>query len=473
MNTKKKTDNRFAGYWATGLAFLASFGFFLIAYPYHLMRREQLNLFVFDWDYITQTFRGAGWLARFAGSFLEQFFRLPVAGPLVVALLLTGIGIVIYRICRKFLGMRLSIAIAALVFLWSFLRECGNLFVTRYTIAVLGFLTLVLLALQFRKVWQKAAAGVLLLGAGAWALGAPWHSDYGKLWGVPMFDYEKMIALDAETAKGNWDKVLKISEKDLHMVEASYCYNLALAMTGQLGDRLFDHSQGDPYDFILMVTGEQTIFTNCLAGELWYQLGDMIIAEQSAITSLQASPEHTGARFIERLARVNLITGQEATAQKYLNLLSKTLFYGKWAGRMLEGHLTDEDSSWIRRCRTNMATSDFVHLTDAPRAILQNLLEANPDNTPAREFLLCYDLVRYDLEQFMEDYDPCRLDSHLYKEAVVIWMGQQGITSQEVADEYGIDDGLMQKMNMFFRYPNNYRNTYWYYYAKALNELAQ
>lgn len=453
----------------TGLAFLASFGFFLTAYPYHLMRREQMNLFVYDWDYIAQNFRGTGWLSRFVSSFVEEFFCVRVLGPLVVALLITAIGVVTYRICRKFLGKRLSFVVAVIMFLWSFLRECGNLYLTRYTIATLGFLSLILLALQFKKIWEKVLSAALFLCFGAWALGSPCDSTYGKLWGVPNLEYERMIGLDVETAGGNWDKVLKLSEKDLHTIEASACYNLAQAMKGQLGNKLLDHSQGDPFAFLLSVSGDYDIFTNALAGEQWYRLGDMTIAEQSAITCLQASPEHTGARYIERLARVNIITDQKATAQKYLSILSKTLFYGKWAKNMLNGK-QEEDNVWIEQGRSNMAVSDCIPSSDAVRTILHGLLEANPGNTPAREYLLCYDLLRYDLEQFVEDYEPCRLDARLYKEAFLIWLGQQGVTSEEVVDSYGIDSKVRQRMVSFFRYPDNYRNTYWYYYLKPQNE---
>ena len=101
-------------------AFLVSFCFFLLAYPYHLIRREEQTLFVYDWDYIRQTYRGNGWLARFFSDFLEQFFHLPGVGPFVIALLLLGICVVVYRICRHFLGKWPSLAIAALFFLWSF-----------------------------------------------------------------------------------------------------------------------------------------------------------------------------------------------------------------------------------------------------------------------------------------------------------------------------------------------------------------
>ena len=143
---KKRTES-FPGRCAAALAFLAAFGFFQFAYPYHLIRREQMTLFVYDWDYLRQTYGGDGWLARLVSDFLEQFFHLPVVGPLVVALLLTGIGAVAYKISRKFLGRWPSLAIGAAFYVWSFFRETGNLYITRYTVVMLAYLALVLLAL--------------------------------------------------------------------------------------------------------------------------------------------------------------------------------------------------------------------------------------------------------------------------------------------------------------------------------------
>ena len=85
---------------ASVLGFLVAFGFFQFAYPYHLIQREQNTLFLFDWDYICMTYRGTGWLARLMADFAEQFFHLPVTGPLVIASLLTAIGCTSYRISR-------------------------------------------------------------------------------------------------------------------------------------------------------------------------------------------------------------------------------------------------------------------------------------------------------------------------------------------------------------------------------------
>ena len=458
---------------AVTIGFLSAFLFFWLAYPYHLVRREQMNLFAFDGDYIAQTYRGTGWLARFIADFLEQFFHLPVVGPLIVALLLTGIGVVVYRICRKFLGKWPSLGIAAVFFLWSFFRETGNLYMTRYTVVVLGYLSLILAALQLRKTWARALAVLVFLVFGAWALGSPYHKHYGRLWSMPKFNYDRIIGLDDEVAREHWDKVLELSKKDLYMVEASYCYNLAHAMKGDLGKTLFNHSQSDAYNLLLQVSTDRSLFTNCLAGEAWFQLGNMTVAEQAAIIALQASPDHTGARFLVRLARVNLITGEDAAAQKYLDLLSRTLFYGKWARSMMPGCQDEATRAQLAEARRNLPCSDFVHHSEDPRAVLLGLLEANPSNLLARNYLLCFDLMAYNLDDFIEDYEPVMIPARLYQEAVLIWLSQLRRLNEEEIARFGIEESLGERMARFAQNPNRYRNTYWYYYLKAMNESEQ
>lgn len=466
----KKQKRRFNFACFAAAAFLGSWGFFWFVYPYHLLRREQMNLFAFDADYISQTYRGSAWLARFAGDFLEQFFLFPGVGALIVALLLTGIGVVVYRICRKFLGKWPSLGIAFLFFAWSFLRETGNLYITRYTVASLAYLSLVLLALQFRKAWLRPVAGVLLVAFGVWALGSPYHKHYGKAWGVPLVEYDRVIGLDTEISRENWDKVVRLSKKDLHMVESSYCYNLAYAMTGKLGDALFNYVQNHQYTLLIPVSIDNSLFTNMLAGEAWFQLGDMTVAEQSAITALQASPKHTGVRFLVRLARVNLTMGEEASAQKYLNLLSRTLFYGKWARSMMPGNQDEATRAQIAAAHERLAKKDFVHHSDRPRQVLRELLDVDPGNLPARNYLLCYDLMSYNLDGFMETYAADMIPGHVYNEAILIWLSQNGRLAPDQLSRYGVPASEVDRMGRFGRNPGAFKNTYWYYYLKAMNE---
>lgn len=44
----------------TCAAFLLAYCFFQFFYPYHLIRREQLTLFLYDIDYILDTYSGPG-----------------------------------------------------------------------------------------------------------------------------------------------------------------------------------------------------------------------------------------------------------------------------------------------------------------------------------------------------------------------------------------------------------------------------
>ena len=457
------------------LGFLAAFGFFLFAYPYHLMRREQMNLFVYDWDYIRQTYRGWGWLSRFVSDFLDQFFHLPAVGPLIIALLLLGIGAVTYRICRHFLGRWPSLGIAAALYIWSFFRETENLYVTRYTVVVLIYLSLVLLALHFRKAWLKPVAAAALIALAVYPIGTPYNKYYGKAWGWPILEYDKVIGLDTEVYKENWDKVIKRSEKDLRITEASYCYNLAHAMKGDLGETLFDYAQKYSNSLFMFITTDLSQFSSSMVGEAWYHLGDMTLAEQSAIIGLQASPKHTGARYIKRMAMVNLASGEQGAAQKYLRLLSGTLFYGKWARDVLAGRPDEATRAKVEELSSNLAEArtDFVYNANLFRPVLRGLLEANPSNWLAHEYLLCYDLLTLDLDHFMEDYRPETDTSTLYHEAVVAWLDNQGQLPEEHAAKYGIGMGTLNKLARFMRYPENYRNTFWYYLTKAMNRQMQ
>lgn len=464
-------------------AFASAFAFFQFAYPYHLMRREQLTLFAFDKSYIVQNYRGGGWLSRLAGDFLCQFFGLPVLGPVITALLLTATGCLTYRIVLRLLNLKSSggrgrivaLAVAALAFLWSFLRETENLYVTRYTVVVLGYLGIVALCLKLitgaAAGWAKIAVPAISLVVGLWALGTPYNQYYGKLWGTPNMKYERMIALDVESYRENWDKVLDLSKTDLKLVESSYFYNLACAMKGALGENLLKHSQNHANTLFLWVTPDVSPFSNSIAGEVWYHLGDMTLAEQSAIIGLQATPEHTGVRFIERLARINLISGEYGASMKYLNLLSKTLFYRKTAKALNPDNHDESIAGWLCQERAKLAGRDLVTDRKTVREQLEGLLEANPDNIPALEYLLCYHLMNLDLNSFIERHNPSKLNSTLYQEATLIWLNlvnDNDISGVNLSD-FGISKKVYDRLYLFYRNPDAYRKSYWYYYLSNMN----
>ena len=239
------------------------------------------------------------------------------------------------------------------------------------------------------------------------------------------------------------------------------------------GDKMLDHSQNHQSTLLFPVSSERAVFSNTLAGEAWFQLGDMTVAEQSTITSLQASPKRTGARFLVRLAKVNLVTGEDAAARKYLDILSRTLFYGKWARSVMPGRQDEATRKWIAESRAKLMRTDFIHQSDDPRTVLQALLEADPANALAREYLLCYDLLCYDLDGFIQEYAKDFPQGRLYREAVLIWLSRQERLNPAEVGRYGVDVSEVDRMGRFGRNPGAFKNTYWYYYLTAMQEAQQ
>lgn len=455
------------------VAFLAAFAFFAFAYPYHLMRREQLTLFLLNIPHILKTYAGPGGLARLLGDFLEQFYCFRLIGPIVVAALLTAIGALSYHICRSFAGKKISLLVAAIIFTWSFLRETETIYITQYTIAVAGYLLCIRAALKFRKTAVKLAALVAFVALGLWLFGSPYHKNYGKLIGKPDLDFEKLIALDVETSRENWDKVLDISKQNLLYNEAVYFYNLATAKKGCMAENLLRHPQNYDSGLFFLVTDQISPFSNGLAGEVWYHLGNMTLADQSAMVAMQSSPKHTGARFIRRMAMINLISGEYGAAQKYLGMLSRTIVYRRWAKSMLPENQDESTRQMIEAARADLVGSDVVSGSNDYRLLLHKLLEANPGNRMAKEYLLCYDLLRCDLPSFMEDYVPDANNPAIYQEAALIWINiehSEGRMDVIRPAEFGITPDTVERLKKFYHFPNRYKNTYWYYYTDAMGE---
>ena len=65
---------------------------------------------------------------------------------------------------------------------------------------------------------------------------------------------------------------------------------------------------------------------------------------------------------------------------------------------------------------------------------------------------------------------PLKIKAHIYQEAVLIWLSQNDKLTEQEAARYGVDASAANRMQHFFRNPEKYFNTYWYYYMNALQE---
>ena len=285
-------------------------------------------------------------------------------------------------------------------------------------------------------------------------------SQAAESFGKPNSDNEWAMATVLAADKGNWLKVKELTADDRHSTFCSYYHNLANAKLGSLSDGLLSYYQPFERGLFLPVQEDQTPFVIGCASEVWWQLGAMTQAEHAAILGMTFSPNHKGERYMRRLAEINLVNGDEAAAAKYLAAMRRQL-----------------DDGWKEKIPLKPAGDTLVLASDY-RGVLLNLLEGNPANTMAYEYLLCLDLLTKDIVHFMEDYDPEGIRSKVYDEVALVGLAMQGRLSDETAGQYGISSDMAQE---FFEYTDLYQRgggqmaplqdrfgkTYWFFYHFA------
>ena len=146
------------------------------------------------------------------------------------------------------------------------------------------------------------------------------------------------------------------------------------------------------------------------------------------------------------------------------------LNYRKWALRMMPGNHDEKTSAWLDRARANLPEKDLIYGRNEFRPVLKGLLEANPDNMLVRQYLLCYDLMYFDLETFMEDYSEEMITGRHFEEAICIYLSMKNSLTEAKAAEYGVPAQAISRLQQFSRNPDRYRNTYWYYYMQAMGQ---
>ena len=505
----------------------ACFLFFRFAYSYHLIHREQMLLFTYTEGQWAEYLNQPAVLACLTGDFLTQFFHYKGIGAAVATVVLTLPGILTYFICRKHTNAGIAIAASTVVFAWESLRFCDINYPLSGTVSLIGALALFLSADRLKGKWsffagsmcgivlcfwlfgygmfvfallalltaltrKRNRTGAALTAALALALPAIAANKYlmmpsqaytypATVWyGKPDFESERILGLNTEDYFGNWDKIIELAYRGAPASSIAVCYNLANAMKGRLPEGLMNYYQPAALGLFMPVNSESTYLSTQLAGEIWFRLGDMTMAEHASILSMIFSPRNKNVRMVQRLAEINLINGDNEAARKYLYILSKTLLYRQWAKDRMPGKESAEVKKLLRQKRSFLPKTDTLRLssTDVVKS-LHLLLEANPDNRMARDYLLCFDLLMKDLPAFVEDYG-CYYrgaPNRLYAEALLIGLYQKRATGDEVKAA-GINPAVIREFNEYNRLygqaqgnpaalETRFGRTYWYYYKFA------
>ena len=293
-----------------------------------------------------------------------------------------------------------------------------------------------------------------------------------------MYDSKKydLIEYDYLSRLERWDAIISKSEKNMPDLPMSVSItNLALGMTNQLGDRVFDFYQNGGEG--LLPRFERNSFTSLSASDIYYHLGMTNTAQRFAFEAQEGIPNfNKSARIMKRLAETNLINGQYGVALKYLQILDKTLFYKKWAERMMSLVADKKEINnhpeygYLRQCHLQ---KDFLYSEAEVDKILGLLFVQNNANKLAMQYMAVYPLLEKNLQKLML-YLPFIENKILYNPRAI----QEGVAmacmQQHQQPPQGFIDQITEQRfrefaQVFANQGKNspqldsFKNTYWYY----------
>ena len=346
--------------------------------------------------------------------------------------------------------------------------------------------------MKLRRIIGIAVAAVALLAVASQAvflLRYPYFRKYAaangvslrqarQAWGHPSEISEVAMGLAVEASHENWDKVSALAAKDRKSELGTYYYNLSNAMKGQLADKLLDYYQPFERGLFLPVGEKTPPFEIACAGDVWWALGYMPMAERDAMLGMLFSPAHRGSRYVRRLAETNLVKGDYEAASKYLGMLLNSRADRKWALERMPDAWSPEYRKRIEDMRALMPQFDMVHGMEQAQLVLRILLTANSSNRMALDYLLCYDLLVKDIDAFVADYNPSMTSSSLYGEAMLIFLAAKGGIDRENLEHYHISADMLERFDRFVRIYKrdggslanltaDFGKTYWYYFYFA------
>ncbi len=409
-------------------AALAAVMYCFWAFPYRaaLAYREEIQLFQTTGAYFHERVSSPLGLLTYISEFLTQFFNNYWIGAAVMTALFMAILLLSYAILRALLpGMSklLAFAISLIPFvaIWLYMGDPNA--DLSLMIGILVILSLLMAGTLF------IASSASLHGNGGFSrqkvsghsakaeCSIPRHSPALILLilelVVAIFLYPKcydkstytLINYDYMVRANDWDGILRLSDKNMPDLPLSVsATNLALAMNGQLDSRAFDYFQNGPEGLVPPFMKET--LSSWTTGEIFFQLGMINSAQRFYFEGMEAIPTYNkSARAIKRLAETAIIRGDYKVARKYLDILSHTLFYKKWAKRTLK--LIDNPDAVLQhplygKLRSYMIDEDYMFSEGELDKTFGQLFLKNPSNNLAKQYLIVYPLLERDLNKFAQ-----------------------------------------------------------------------
>ncbi len=500
---------------------LACWIFFQFFYQYHFFYQEQNQLFLHTSDYLATYFQKPGWLACMTGDFLTQLYYYRFAGPVVLTFTLLVMGDLLRRAFGRIgkgawgfwaaialmtleaifflhyshrLSSALAVILGTLLFLvyttTSRMHAIAKVVIglglglIAYRTAGYGWMVYALLATAYGLVrkstarwWAPVFAALVIIAAPTltnrhYLLNTAANLTYPGIGRpcLPETELETTLAINNEYYFGQWSKVEKMVEDEPAPNELMlFFYNLVKAQKGELPDHLLRYVPNQLGSFYKIGPDIPLPIINNM-NELYWVLGDMTLTERAAMMTNVFAPNNRNVRMVKRLAECNIVSGDTLAANKYLRILDHTLAYREWAGNARKGVGIEE----LNRKKAFVNHEDTIRVTDNLHMVMMELLDTNPDNVVALDYILCSTLLLKDIESFKRDYDRYCIATGkarvkpLYQQALMIWLAGSN-ASEEEWKKYITDQEQLHRFNEYSQHRGDprFNDTYWYYFDTA------
>ena len=280
-----------------------------------------------------------------------------------------------------------------------------------------------------------------------------------------------------------WDKLTKVLDiSATNEIQMNYL-NLGLAHQGRLLTDLFLYPQQNVNS--LMTANVQYTDASVLMSRLYYQMGVVGAAQYQAFSGT-VGISYGNPSMTKLLVKTYLINGNYQIAEKQINLLEKSWYYADWAKDMRKFLYNDEavrTDPELGKLRKSLPDSDVYAMLFGPVTDLQTVLDTNPDNREAADYLIAMLLISKDfnsISTFIDRYygKGCMttLPERLQEAVVAInehdpdFCRAHGV-SEETIDRFSSfrQDVITLRRNgatNFSGLAAKYGKTFWYYMMK-------
>jgi hypothetical protein len=291
-----------------------------------------------------------------------------------------------------------------------------------------------------------------------------------------------IMKLDDCIQHRSWERGIRISSgyKRTDPLVVFYT-NICLLKAGKLSDSMFNYRQVGRSGLILDWVEDNV--TPFFGDEVFYQLGYVNESYRWAYEALIATGQ--GPRVLKRLVIASILNNDDKVAGKYIDILSRSLFYNKWAvdhRNYINREENDKIPGDLVLASKLNVKKDFFYDLDNYNADVKNMIENNPGNKEIFEYSMALHMLEKDLASLIQDagrlkeYGYTAIPVHI-EEALLVYMVN---TNQNVVPQgFSIRESTMQRFRYYLStnatyvarsraeaakaLSKEYHNTYWYY----------